>query len=193
VSDGTLEWMQWDETKGHSISAALAANSGWGLASSNQMSTLFSSFFGQSLWPIDDTMSYVFQLPFAQDDSDFIHFITLFGATAQTSNTDTINYLDIVSITRAIFGSGENDKGLYQEALVMDKGHSMRSGESYYSDAYAELTAAEYDNNDKDGFTGIALVRQASPAQVPEPSTIILLIVALLSLTINFQKHNQLV
>jgi hypothetical protein len=120
-TDGT-EWLQWDVTKGQSISDALDtyAGAGWVLAGNAQMAALFGNFG----WEVgtDENTSYDAYDSYTNgaDDSTYDEFLDLFGLTYFGSGAadgfgDGVDAYEAVSI---LFGDDADGNGKYNVASV---------------------------------------------------------------------------
>jgi hypothetical protein len=190
VSNGSLEWLQWDETKGESISRALLLNSGWALASTANMADLYSDFFNDVTWPTNENDYVTNSHAYANNDESYIDFVNLFGLTSKSYDSNSVTYTDHYAATAALFGTDLDNDGYFQIALARDKYQQIRSGEIYSDGAYSSLSADEYNKNYSHSFTGVALVREADTRSVPAPSTFFLLILGILTILITTQKRN---
>ena len=171
VSDGTLDWMAWDQTMGLTVSAALTANSGWRLASQSEMSSLYSSFSfgGQTDWLLGSSVSTEWQAGY---DQGYEHFVDMFGATF--FNTASTSYGDPSKSSAAIFGSiSDGDYGVASVGTDSKFWYARRGYEVVWGAGANVNDCASCDlNTYTNGSQGIALVRNSSVAQVSEPSTI---------------------
>lgn len=171
VSNGTLDWMAWDQTLGLTVEAALTANSGWRLASESEMSSLYSSFAfgGQMDWQLGSSVSTEWQAGY---DQGYEHFVDMFGSTF--FNTASTSYGDPSKSSAAIFGSindgnyGVANVGTDSKFWYARRGYEVVWGAGANVNNCAACDLSTYSN----GSQGIALVRDSGVAQVSEPSTI---------------------
>ena len=164
VTGGGLEWMQWDETIGMSVNAAIAQYSGdgWRIATQSEMATLFNTFkFGEadgfifdSFKDTSQTATFINQPSEASDSNDFID---LFGVTAANPiGTED----DPWRKSEALFGGfGE----CCSRARVIDDWTSLTMGPR---PGRADMGRATYGASPEQG---IALVRLSA---VPIPAAI---------------------
>ena len=152
VTGGGLQWLQWDETLGMTLSQVQSTYStnGWRLATNSEMAALFNSFnFDYTFVVAENTPQLVnFNDPIdAPGPAD--EFISLFG--------------DATVISGRFLGSnGSLIFGVFGDDADGDQGYNVaRVGENLiFSEGGAELTQ-DYitDAFVGDGFTGYALVR----------------------------------
>lgn len=186
VSDGTLEWLQWDETKGLSIEAALDKHTGWGLATNNQMANLFNNFFTGMTWEsIETGMDYEFHRENSFDDvAIYNSFLDLFGYRLISTDEDNAEYTQIYENSRrgisSYYGSDEDGDGFYKAASVRDWSYSTKYLKDtdemryVYTPANATLHQDRYSPTDNYETFGVALVRTTSvtdSTEVSEPTT----------------------
>ena len=186
VSDGTLEWLQWDETKGLSIESALDKHAGWSLASNDQMANLFNDFFTGMTWAsIETGMEYEFHSEnYFNDVAIYNSFLDLFGYRLISTDEDNAEYTQTYTNSRrgigSYYGSDEDGDGFYKAASVRDWSHSTKylkdTGEmrNVYTPANASLKQDRYSPTDSYENFGVALVRTSSVAdftEVSEPTT----------------------
>ena len=180
VTKGSLQWMQWDETQGLSINHALALNTGWRLASTTDVASLFSDFFPTASWSTDENVDSSQRLDFAEDDTLFVDFVNLFGHTSQSYDSTTTTFSDHSFAVKALFGGDLDVDGYFQAASVYDAYQFTHSGEQHSIGAYANMTGDEYEVTYNNDYTGVALVRDVQTTDVPEPSSIVIILLALL-------------
>lgn len=188
VTSDTLQWLQWDETVGLSIEHALALNSGWRLASTNDVSDLYNDFFPVLPWSTNENIGSFYSAPIGADDM-FIDLVNLFGHTSRTYDSTTTTYSDHSFVIRALFGSDLDNDGYFQEAIAYDAYQFNISGENHSVGAYASMASDEYDIDYRNGYTGVALVKDIDTTQVPEPATYILFLLGVLYLVFINGKH----
>lgn len=185
VSDDSLDWLQWDETLGLSIEHSLATNSGWRLATTGEMSSLFDTFFPVNNWSIDENIASSYQPEFTNNDYLFANFSLLFGSTAQSYDSTTTTYLNHFTVTSALFGDDLDTDGYFQKALAFDSSQYIRSGETYNVLGLASLSEDEYNIQYNNVATGVALVRDRSLTSVPEPSALLLVMLGLVCIPLS--------
>lgn len=193
VSGNDLEWLQWDVTLNQSYQTVSASvidtydGGGWRYANQNEVASLFAIFFsgyGQS-WSSNNR----FQSP--HDVGDDIandlekQFVTLFGSAypplsfGATENDpyEVIRGVSIVDNSRVTSGSFILD-GIH--AYVAD---DLVENQSTPSDNVVELNTGSWGRREYLSDTGHILVRDVSldATPVPEPSTVMLLISALMA------------
>jgi|GEM_PF-2171731 len=203
-SANNLEWLRWDQTVGLSINDALAANSGWQLASLDQMINLFNDFELQD--PTDTSLSG-FQFTTtnvlggtalvstgaseaSEDPAEHDKkFISLFG-NIYNGHLGPLVQPASVEDSRAVFGDILN--GDFFIAGVQDDYLSVGVGENAPPNAgIAALLPldASFSAISEDTINGVsrgvALVRSTTttpPAPMPEPSILMLFAGGLLGL-----------
>jgi hypothetical protein len=195
AGDG-LEWLQWDVTKGQSISSALQANgvfgsrnygAGWALASNAQMASLFNDFGFNSTLQDDTTIHTGSPYTFGSDNTNYDHFIDLFGAIFQLSGTffDFGTGVDQISRTRALFGSDEDNDTLYKEAGV----HSDYTRDSSTNPYHAYIFQDIWSDSTTNPEFGVALVRLKTQVDAPEPSTLAIFALGLSGLILSRRRQ----
>lgn len=158
VTGGGLDWIQWDETAGLSINDALASNSGWRLATTAEVESLFGSFnyFGATTVPGSfDNFALV------PNTNDVLNFIQLFGDSYLTPSALSGDLFS-EQATTAIFAS--DLPGVYNAAIIEYNadGRLAAVGDN-------TLVTLEYAISGADsagGYRGVALV-QTSVVPVP--------------------------
>lgn len=213
VTGGGLRWLQWDETTGQSVTQALATHgsSGWRLATSSEMATLFNAFDFRITFEGDDsiTQTVSFLEPY-QSEGVADRFIQLFGASISPPPEYTCPYCSQVPVSYynttpefefqprsnflfslALYGSDQNGDGIYSRAEVFEDTSSTEPLLGYNpEDPEDKITAAMYGELSIANFftfpyfsppSGVALVQE-----VPVPASAWLFISALLGL---FGKH----
>jgi hypothetical protein len=190
-TDGT-EWLQWDETKGMSISGALRryASEGWVLAGNTQMSELLSDFgFNVS---IDENIETVFQSPETRttDDEWIDHLQALFGVHKLWEGDDYDRGVGVNAnaVTYVNYGS-DLDGDLKYSRLIAETDFLIIAddrwgGPDYIYDIYGYAAVVQYDHGGPtadtvDPLFGVALVRVTS---VPEPSTLAIFALGMIGL-----------
>jgi len=215
VSDGTTQWLQWDETSGMSIDQALTqySSDGWTLASNQQMSDLFNGFgFGN---PDFNALEDGEQQRSGLTASIYSQFVELFGVVSMfidqcaTSNAVFCLGGGNASGTSALFGSDLDGDDNYKAAIVMlngqgqsfdPNGRVIQTGGAQINNAI--LTDDVYSNLStpvllsggifQGSAGGIALVKTQvvnPPNNVPAPGLILLFCAGILSIL--FKKHSH--
>jgi hypothetical protein len=125
VTGGGLEWLQWDETKGHSIDSALSSYSGdgWRLASNIEVANLFNNAGFGGVYGADETLSYTYSdhIPYGESGS-YDEFLDMFGLSVYDYYCNlpcTSVTPPGISITGALFGADLNEDGYYNRASVI--------------------------------------------------------------------------
>lgn len=181
VSSENLQWLQWDETHLMSVDSALSnyGADGWQLASNQQMSDLFNAFnlASSDMWDADENTSQTITTPYVSGDDLSIdpelQFLALFGITRGLDS----GWWDLEKEVGAIFGSDLDGDGLYNLASVTDDFETppfMRRKNNSISLKNDVFTSDTYG-----GIYGVALVRTVD---VPEPSSLAVFSLALISL-----------
>lgn len=183
VSDGQLEWLQWNQTVGMSISQALSkyASEGWRLASNTDVSQLFNRFrFSDDplKFGADENKIYFSNQQFNGSIDDIktdktLQFIALFGYTFKEGPRGPLD-TDPPIYSMAHFGQDLDQDGLFNFAWVIDdytfplsySGTSIIASDSYTADYFM------YDS-------GIALVREVKTNSISNPSTFTIFLLAL--------------
>ena len=165
VTGGGLEWLQWDQTAGQSISAALAnySGDGWRLATNTEMAALFNAFnFGSTFDTNENTTQEVSLYDSAYSFGVANEFIALFGDTYAGFNYD---YGDPLESSAALFGIDPNQDGYYNFAVVTDE-YDLVSGQLQPGRAamYDDYRLATFSYS----YLGVALVQVT---QVPLPAS----------------------
>lgn len=207
VTDGTLEWLQWDVTRGMSIDTAIADIAdgfidgveyglGWTLASNIQMAGVFNVFgFGADfIWDSDEQTEQWSLDPATNNDGVIediasdpeLQFTALFGETENLSEIDNPNPY---SMSRAIFGNDLDGDSLYNRAEVLDDystEHGVGTGAIW-------LRVDATESNFAWGAAGVALVREHGstlpPTSANEPSVMVLLVFGLMGV-IGIRRYN---
>jgi len=194
VSDGTMEWLQWDVTVGMSVDSALVQyeSDGWRLAGSDEMTALLSNFASGSGHLFDNTedTSYTAQFDHvAPEDLFYNQFINMFGIT-YTNATDYFAE-DPYTYTMAYYGTDANGDEHYQRALVLDD-HTLKFGENGRSTGAAMILSDDiYSVTDAYSRAGVALVRGGAVLETPLPAAVWLFGSALLGLGFAKRKKTQ--
>lgn len=187
VTDGELEWLQWDETVGLTRYQAQLAYGGdatgiydWRVASNLEMASLFNAFnFGITFDTDENTEQEAFMdSPEYSEDTPHNMFIDLFGDTYAAAGY-TFDYGDKVEQSQAIFGQDIDDDNEYNRAKVTDE-YTSPTGELIWSRAL--LDADTFPWNAAQNTLGVALVRNIDTQVVPVPAAAWLFGSALLGL-----------
>jgi hypothetical protein len=172
-TDGT-EWLQWDVTKGQSISDALDiyAGAGWALAGNAQMAALYGNF-GWSVG-IDDNSFFSHYSSYTSgiDDSSMDKLIELFGATDTVSGNNFGIGIDSYVTTQASYGSDNDADGLYKRAEVYSDNYYLSTDNGsgwYYRGDLAWISEDFISVGRGEDVAGVALVREVA---VPEPASL---------------------
>ncbi len=190
VTGNALEWLQWDETVGQSVNEALGIYSvdGWRLASNNNMSALFNSFFPEISWDDDENTSQEpdVSLPWdSSEDSQYSHLIELFGKTSPNAVEYTQYPLDPFLESCGIFGLDADQDGYinvacaYDDYTWFDDLIDGPENESSWVSMLGDEEASQYTRDTHYSEGGIVLVRSVS---VPEPSTLAIFALGMIGL-----------
>ena len=162
-SDQGLDWLDFTETAGLSYSDALAANSGWRLATNLEIESLhatgFDGYFSTN--PNDFSSELGGGSPYSDQEEDFTNWINLFGDTGFPAQSSRGFYLDENSVWRVI--------GV---TVAVAGGNSLIFGTNFGFNGSSDIDGG------RDGF-GFALVRTAT---VPIPAAIWLFGTALIGM-----------
>lgn len=184
VSDGTLDWLQWDMTLGMTINEALSTTAvtylggGWTLASNEQMVNLINAFDFRITYVADERIfqesqnySVISQYEPLEDINvdPAKQMVALFGQTS--SNSVGYNDLGYIEQTVALFGSDANNNGKYNQVTVQDDVISEHwTGNIKTTGGETTITADIRDGtNYSKEIYGVALVR-ASNFVVSQPT-----------------------
>jgi len=180
VSNNGQEWLQWDVTTGLSITQALNQydGDGWTLATNSDMEQLLNDWFEISWDTNNNANSLLYDVGF---DSMVDEFQSLFGVTSTTKNICSSCAPGISS--HAIFGDFDGsvfeNVGIYDDAEI--NGGTVR--DSVFN-GYVFFAGGSRPS------TGVALVRNNISSPVPEPSTLTLFALGMISLASRrFKKH----
>ncbi|MCP3865544.1 MAG: PEP-CTERM sorting domain-containing protein [Aestuariibacter sp.] len=189
-----LEWLQWDETTGTSISTALSTiattfdGGGWELASNTQMAGLFDDFGFSST--VLDQSNPITSGPFTPntDETAYDIFITLLGTTFFCDTSCSDNYASgslAFERTQALYGSDADGDDLYKVALVQSDflAYSTSLGTWLEQGYTAELSNDAFSPQTTFLSWGVALVRSDDvPVPAPAPSTLAIFALGILGL-----------
>ncbi|QCZ94368.1 PEP-CTERM sorting domain-containing protein [Salinimonas iocasae] len=201
VSDGTLEWLQWDVTSGLSINSSLEQYSGWSLASNSQMEALFSDFFSNNTWTSNESEYQLHsEAPF-DDVPIYNTFLDLFGSRVSSSDIDneeySLTYLNSRQEISAFFGSDEDGDNRYNIASVKDWSYARKyikqtqETRSVFQPANALMTKDNIRLTDSHNNYGVALVRpqqNADTVNVSEPATLMIFSLGMLGIVARRSK-----
>lgn len=187
-----LEWLQWNQTNGLSVTEALTqfGSSGWGLASSTQVAHLVNSFMFDPNYTFSASANgaQIINQPFVAGDvvenSPFLQFITLFG------NLYSVNFgtSDSKISTGAFFSHDAQSQGNVRRISVDDD--LLFSDGSTFSNSV--LFSQPFPASDNGSFLdGIALVRSSSLTSVSEPGILSLLVLGLLSIGVRRNREQR--
>ena len=176
VTGGGLEWLQWDETLGLSINDVTDPNgsyaqAGWSVVNEQQMAALFNDWaFGPTgyVWGTDETVTQGISVFGATlPDVPSYLFTELFGATF-TSSSGATNL-------RAIYGSDMNQNGLFvQASMFTSSGNPFPYGTVQLLEENSSISASYSAPS-----IAVAMVRDSSSVEVPEPGSLALMMIAL--------------
>ncbi|GGA85173.1 hypothetical protein GCM10011369_29030 [Neiella marina] len=188
-----LQWLQWDETVGQSIDwfynsadAQGLRDEGWVIANNRQMAGLFNDFgFGGIGWDTDENTSQTLQTGFdgpieLATDVELI-FVSLFGDTHLAGGGRV--FPGPRQSSQARFGYDLDGDGEYNWARIADD-YQLDVAEAY-KQGIVQLAADEGDIFLSFPTSGLALVKTNS---IPEPSSLALLSLALVSLRVFRRK-----
>jgi hypothetical protein len=196
---GNLEWMNFEKTKGLSISEALTqfSDQGWRLASSPEVSDLLNSFFGLSVFDSDESSRVdVFSSSSGSIfDSAINIFLSLFGTT-DLRDYCWENHVDRECVdgntlngTLFFYGSDADADQLYEQIWLRDESTVINFNDSsnfFYQplvNQYSDEIPYEYSRS----IVGIALVRST---QVQAPTTLAIFAIGILWLVLRKQKKS---
>jgi hypothetical protein len=185
VSKGNLEWLQWSETSGDSISSALASYSqyGWELASNAQVNNLFEDF-GFSAAPNENGGVITFSPYTNRVGEPYDRFIQLFGETLRIVYHFTDDSDNDYNRAAAFYGSDEDMDSLFDVAYVVSDFVYEFLGRG----ALMVLKVDVVDVNSIANGHGVALVRTI---EVDEPSAFVIIALGIMGLaTRRFKKQS---
>jgi len=165
-----LEWLDLTLTHGLSYSAALDFDSNYRYATNNEVETLFESVFGK---PVFNAGGYAGSITGNLKDLA-INFSNLFGSFNNRVSYGL--YKDENSIIR-MMGVYRVNPNLYGLDFSSNYNHLLNTGNISYSTYLVKKTPKPVVNQQ-----GL-LPTSNSPTQVPEPSSILIFLVALIALT----------
>ena len=186
ITDGTLEWLQWDLTVGLTLSEALNLNpvDGFMLATNTQVKNLFNGWGFQNV-PANsfgDTEDEAYGTSVISPSLTYQDFVFIFGVTEDGSFGDNQN-----QTSEALYGIDSDADNLINLAEVRwridpTSLNSVRQIARLSGDEYTK--GGFYDNK------GWALVRNANTSsQVPEPSTLAIFALGVIGLALRrFKK-----
>lgn len=191
VSDGTLEWLRWDQTIGRSVNQAVAefGGDGWGVASNVQMAQLFNAFFVTSNgipWDADENTHQETSYSYSDGQVESSLFMELFGITGIKDICLSCNG-DSRNETYALFGHDLDADLLHSRAYVFD---SYKVG-STTRPQWIGLPLDFVTNANP--AVGVALVRNANldaSANIPEPASIALVALGLAGMSLLRRKQH---
>ncbi len=189
------EWLQWTETTNFSINGAISIYNldGWRLATNTEMARLFSDFFVQIELTDDQTVRQAFSGEFGDGIDPVVELGKRFGWTeyensVNVASGDTLAFNNF-STSIVKFGSDTGGANPYNSL-------TMNSEFSFFRDdllvGRPERAALDFNvytgSSDGNGRIGVALVRETSTSEVPEPSSLILLGLGLFGLAYSCRK-----
>ena len=194
VTDGVLEWLQWDELIGRGVADVLSDPfyDGWEIASTEQVADLFNTFFdldplrdGESTWPsVEDTLQTRFR-DYGEGDEDVVDFLSLFGSRPYCVDSSADEFDcegDPLLQIQVFFGEDTNNDNYINQAYV---GSAWRYRNiTRGGPLETKGTQVVWEGPEDDIFfvwpdRSVALVRRAD---VPEPPTFLLLGLAVIGL-----------
>jgi hypothetical protein len=167
VTGGGLEWLQWDETAGLSVTVALSENVGWRMASASEMNGLLIDL-DVTITVFDDPDTSDSANPHSykwlgfDDRTEHEDFIELFGTTGYYDSDNTRAY------TQAVIGNDDDDDGYHRTFTASADYEDLAQPQFGNTVDYSFIG---FDNIGKDfaaSDRGIALVRDLY--SVPELS-----------------------
>jgi NAD-dependent dihydropyrimidine dehydrogenase PreA subunit len=174
------QWLKWTETSGMSVTEAVTAyqSEGWRVASNADMALLFGDFYGKVLGTNENATRVVHRLRYGDGVDASQTFGDLFGWTAWKNSTyvpdgSVTPWHTRLSASYAWFGTGADGDGLHNRAYVQSESLCWSCGFVSYRPERAILFA-ERKSVGAHGV-GVALLRDAQTAAVPEPGTLALL------------------
>jgi hypothetical protein len=185
VSKGNLEWLQWSETSGDSISSAIASYSkyGWELASNTQVNNLFEDF-GFTAVPNENGFVFTYSPYTNRVGEPYDRFIQLFGETLRIVYHFTDDSDNDYNRAAAFYGSDDYSITPFSIAYV----------ESDFVDGITErgaMSTLVFNVIDVNLFApghGVALVRTI---EVDEPSAFVIIALGIMGLaTRRFKKQS---
>lgn len=196
VTNGQLEWLQWDVTVEQSVNNSLTTHgiNGWRLAGATEVAGLFNDFFSsietfdaKTTTPLENTHQNVSLIDSEYSFGLANQFIELFGDTLVATGF-SFDYGDAFESTAAIFGDDVDGDGKYNGAWVFDES-TLQDGSLL--EGSARLSSDLFFPNLTYTRRGVALVREPVPVSVPEPGSITLLLIGLLGLA--FTQHKTFI
>ncbi|MCF2946630.1 hypothetical protein L0668_00795 [Paraglaciecola aquimarina] len=163
VSDGTLEWLQWDETLGQFAASAIGSFAGWRLASSRDMISLFSDF------------GFDWNLSTPVIESNVINFVSLFGDTQSGARKSSAALFSADFINNGLANVFESyETGLFRKRTI-DVGYVLDP-----------INLLNFPWFNKEDF-GVALVRDVE--DVPVPASLSILLFGLAGVLLRSKRH----
>ena len=155
------EWLRWDVTAGMSIEEALNiyTNSGWNIASSQQMARLFNDFQYDYFFDTSPEVQNVdISMNDPEEDDSIYRFISMFGDT-KVATPECNDILEPVKVSAAKFDVNPN--GGYRAANAVS--YSYEVGGTVIYTSYFNISASQSPSSEMSDYhacdRGVALVR----------------------------------